>query len=134
MTHGWRPVNPKIAKKYASKYPARPGIFRIADKYFGGWRAADKRWFDLKSGLMVGIEKKVGGPIWLASAAVDRPPAREHVRVEGEARLGPLPRLRHRLPLGDRRAADRGARLGVDERRRAELLGRRLEPGGASPR
>ena len=27
---GWRPVNPKIAKKYASKYPARPGIFRIA--------------------------------------------------------------------------------------------------------
>ena len=59
---GWRPVNPKIAKKYASKYPARPGIFRISDKYFGGWRAADKRWFDLKSGLMVGIEKKVGGP------------------------------------------------------------------------
>ena len=59
---GWRPVNPKIAKKYASKYPARPGIFRISDKYFGGWRAADKRWFDLKSGLMVGIERKVGGP------------------------------------------------------------------------
>ena len=59
---GWRPINPKIAKKYASKYPARPGIFRISDTYFGGWRAADKRWFDLKSGLMVGIEKKVGGP------------------------------------------------------------------------
>jgi sulfate/thiosulfate-binding protein len=59
---GWRPVNRKIAKKYASKYPARPGIFRIADKYFGGWRAADKRWFDTKHGLMLGIEKKVGGP------------------------------------------------------------------------
>jgi sulfate/thiosulfate transport system substrate-binding protein len=59
---GWRPVNQKIAKKYASKYPARPGIFRIADKYFGGWRAADKRWFDTKHGLMLGIEKKVGGP------------------------------------------------------------------------
>jgi sulfate transport system substrate-binding protein len=60
--YGWRPVNPRIAKKYASKYPARPGIFRIGDKYFGGWRAADKRWFDLKSGLMAGIEKRVGGP------------------------------------------------------------------------
>src|SRR5581483_9326961 len=59
---GWRPVNPAVAKEFASKYPPRPGIFRIADKYFGGWRAADKRWFDLKSGLMVGIEKKVGGP------------------------------------------------------------------------
>jgi sulfate/thiosulfate-binding protein len=59
---GWRPVNPRIAKKYASKYPARPGIFKVADKYFGGWRAADKRWFDPKSGLMVGIEKKIGGP------------------------------------------------------------------------
>jgi len=60
--HGWRPVNPKIAKKYASKYPARPGIFKIGDKLFGGWRAADKKWFDLKSGIMVGIERSVGGP------------------------------------------------------------------------
>lgn len=59
---GWRPILPSVAKKYASKYPARPGIFRISDKYFGGWRAADKRWFDLKNGIMVGIEKKVGGP------------------------------------------------------------------------
>jgi sulfate/thiosulfate transport system substrate-binding protein len=60
--YGWRPVNPKIAKKYASKYPTRPGIFKIGDNLFGGWRAADKRWFDLKSGIMVGIEKSVGGP------------------------------------------------------------------------
>jgi sulfate/thiosulfate transport system substrate-binding protein len=59
---GWRPVSPKIAKRYASKYPARPGLARISDKQFGGWRAADKRWFDLRSGLMVGIEKRVGGP------------------------------------------------------------------------
>ena len=59
---GWRPVNPAVAREFASKYPARPGIFRIADRYFGGWRKADRRWFDLRSGLMVGIEKKVGGP------------------------------------------------------------------------
>ena len=61
---GWRPVNPKIAKRYASKYPARPGIFRSPTSTFGGWRAADKRWFDLKSGLMVGIEKTGRWPLW----------------------------------------------------------------------
>jgi sulfate/thiosulfate transport system substrate-binding protein len=60
--YGWRPVNPAVARRFASKYPARPGLVRIADRYFGGWRVADRRWFDLKSGLMVGIEKKVGGP------------------------------------------------------------------------
>jgi ABC-type sulfate transport system substrate-binding protein len=60
--YGWRPVNPKIVKKYAAKYPARPGVFRISDKLFDGWTAADKKWFDLKSGIMVGIERKVGGP------------------------------------------------------------------------
>ncbi len=60
--YGWRPIDPAVARKYAEKYPARPGIFRITDRYFGGWRAADKRWFDLKSGIMVGIEKRVGGP------------------------------------------------------------------------
>jgi len=60
--YGWRPVNRASARKFASKYPARPGIFKVTDKYFGGWRAADKRWFDTRTGLMVGIEKKVGGP------------------------------------------------------------------------
>jgi sulfate/thiosulfate-binding protein len=60
--YGWRPVNRASARKFASKYPARPGIFKVTDKYFGGWRAADKRWLDTRTGLMVGIEKKVGGP------------------------------------------------------------------------
>jgi sulfate/thiosulfate transport system substrate-binding protein len=60
--YGFRPVNQKIAKKYADKYPTRPGIFTISDKTLGGWRAVDKKWFDPKNGLMVGIEKKVGGP------------------------------------------------------------------------
>jgi sulfate/thiosulfate-binding protein len=60
--YGWRPVNPASAEKFASKYPKRPGIFRVGDRYFGGWRAAGKRWFDTRSGLMVGIEKNVGGP------------------------------------------------------------------------
>ena len=59
--NGFRPVNPAILKKYASKYPTRPGIFTIDDKTIGGWRAADKRWFDPNQGVMAGIEKAVGG-------------------------------------------------------------------------
>jgi sulfate/thiosulfate transport system substrate-binding protein len=59
--NGFRPVNPAILKKYASTYPSRPGIFTIDDKTIGGWRAADKRWFDPDHGVMAGIEKAVGG-------------------------------------------------------------------------
>jgi sulfate/thiosulfate-binding protein len=59
--NGFRPVNPAILKKYASKYPSRPGIFKVDDKTIGGWRAADKRWFDPNHGLMAGIERAVGG-------------------------------------------------------------------------
>jgi sulfate/thiosulfate-binding protein len=60
--YGFRPVDQKVLEKYRSKYPARPGIFKIDDpKLFGGWRAADKKWFD-KDALMAQIEAKVGGP------------------------------------------------------------------------
>src|SRR5882724_8768367 len=30
--YGFRPVNPKVSRKYADKFPSRPGIFRIDDK------------------------------------------------------------------------------------------------------
>jgi sulfate/thiosulfate-binding protein len=60
--YGFRPVDPKVLEKYRSKYPSRPGIFTIDDpKLFGGWRAADKKWFD-QGALMSQIEQKVGGP------------------------------------------------------------------------
>jgi sulfate transport system substrate-binding protein len=60
--YGFRPVDPKVLAAYTSKYPTRPGIFRIDDaKLFGGWRAADRKWFD-EGALMQQIEKKVGGP------------------------------------------------------------------------
>jgi sulfate transport system substrate-binding protein len=59
--NGFRPVDPAVAKKYASKYPVRPGMFTIDDKTIGGWRAADKRWFDPNNGLMAQIERAVGG-------------------------------------------------------------------------
>src|SRR5436309_8248079 len=38
--YGFRPVNAKVAKKYADKFPARPGIFKVDDKIIGGWRHA----------------------------------------------------------------------------------------------
>jgi sulfate transport system substrate-binding protein len=60
--YGFRPVDKKVLARYASKYPARPGIFRIDDKIIGGWRAADKVWFDPNTGRMVQIERAVGGP------------------------------------------------------------------------
>jgi sulfate transport system substrate-binding protein len=60
--YGFRPVDPKVAKQYADKYPSRPGVFRVDDKYIGGWRNADKVWFQPNTGRMVKIEQAVGGP------------------------------------------------------------------------
>ena len=39
-----------------------PGIFKIDDKIIGGWRQADKVWFDPNNGRMAKIERAVGGP------------------------------------------------------------------------
>jgi sulfate/thiosulfate transport system substrate-binding protein len=60
--YGFRPVDKKVAATYADKFPARPGIFKIDDKYIGGWSNADKVWFDPNHGRMVKIEQAVGGP------------------------------------------------------------------------
>jgi sulfate/thiosulfate transport system substrate-binding protein len=58
--YGFRPIDPKVAKQYAKRDPARPGIFRIADKYFGGWNAVDAKWFDPDKGLWNGIARRAG--------------------------------------------------------------------------
>src|SRR3954467_15971326 len=60
--YGFRPVVKSVAKKYADKYPSRPGIFAIDASMFGGWRKADKLWFDPNKGRMAAIERSVGGP------------------------------------------------------------------------
>jgi len=60
--YGFRPVDKTVAKKYASRFPARPGIFKIDDRYIGGWRQADRVWFDPNKGRMAKIERAVGGP------------------------------------------------------------------------
>jgi len=58
---GYRPVLKSVAKKYRAKFPTR-ALIRIDNPMFGGWRKVDKRWFDPSGGLMVGIERAVGGP------------------------------------------------------------------------
>jgi sulfate transport system substrate-binding protein len=60
--YGFRPVNRKILGRFAEKFPSRPGIFRIDDRYLGGWRKADRVWFDPNKGRMAKIEQAVGGP------------------------------------------------------------------------
>ena len=62
--YGFRPVNKAVAAEpsVVKEFPARPGIFKIDDKYIGGWRNADKVWFDPSNGRMTKIEQAVGGP------------------------------------------------------------------------
>ena len=59
--NGYRPVLRSVAKQYRSSFPTR-ALTTIGNPWFGGWRKVDKRWFDPQSGLMVSIEKAVGGP------------------------------------------------------------------------
>jgi sulfate transport system substrate-binding protein len=62
--YGFRPVNKTVAAEASVKkeFPSRPGIFKVEDKIIGGWRNADKVWFDSKNGRMVQIEQADGGP------------------------------------------------------------------------
>ncbi|CAB4702247.1 unannotated protein [freshwater metagenome] len=64
VQYGFRPVNKTVQKEPAAikAFPSRPGIFTINDKTIGGWRNADKVWFDPNNGRIVTIEKAVGGP------------------------------------------------------------------------
>jgi sulfate/thiosulfate-binding protein len=64
--NGYRPVVKSVLKSsdmksWRKKYNTGP-TFKIHDKLFGGWRKANRVWFDLNSGRMVDIERAVGGP------------------------------------------------------------------------
>ena len=64
--NGYRPVIRSVLKSHdlaswRKKYDTGP-TFKIRDKPFGGWRQANKVWFDLDNGRMVAIERAVGGP------------------------------------------------------------------------
>ena len=58
--NGFRPIEPAAAKQFQKQYPVRPGMFTIDDKVIGGWRAADKKWFNPTSSIMATIEKNLG--------------------------------------------------------------------------
>lgn len=59
--NGYRPVVKSVAAEYASRFPARPGLFTIDQLGLGGWDTVQTRFFDPKSGIMVRIERQVGG-------------------------------------------------------------------------
>ena len=58
--YGFRPLLPSVYQEFIKQYPRRPGIFKITDRYIGGWNAVDKRWFDPDEGIWVGIAKRAG--------------------------------------------------------------------------
>jgi sulfate/thiosulfate-binding protein len=59
--NGYRPVVKSVLVRNRKKFPVRPGEFTIDIPSLGGWKNVQKRFFDPKSGIMVGIERKVGG-------------------------------------------------------------------------
>jgi sulfate/thiosulfate-binding protein len=55
---GFRPLVQSVYKEFEKQYPRRPGIFRIDDKYLGGWLAVDRKWFDPDRGIWTGIARR----------------------------------------------------------------------------
>jgi sulfate transport system substrate-binding protein len=63
---GYRPVVKAVLKRsdlaaWRKRYRTGPAFY-IHDRLFGGWRKANRVWFDPNTGRMVGIERAVGGP------------------------------------------------------------------------
>jgi sulfate transport system substrate-binding protein len=57
---GYRPVDPSVAKQFASKFPTPPQLFTI--DFLGGWTKAKKTFFDPASGSITKIEQAAGVP------------------------------------------------------------------------
>jgi sulfate/thiosulfate transport system substrate-binding protein len=57
---GYRPVDPTVAKQFASKFPTPPQLFNI--DYLGGWTKVKKEFFDPASGSITKIEQAAGVP------------------------------------------------------------------------
>jgi sulfate/thiosulfate transport system substrate-binding protein len=57
---GYRPVDPTVAKQYASKFPTPPQLFTI--DYLGGWTKVKKEFFDPATGSITKIEQAAGVP------------------------------------------------------------------------
>jgi sulfate/thiosulfate-binding protein len=57
---GYRPVDPTVAKQFASKFPTPPQLFTI--DYLGGWTKVKTQFFDPSSGSVTKIEQAAGVP------------------------------------------------------------------------
>ncbi len=58
--YGFRPIVESVYKEFEKQYPRRPGVFKITDKYIGGWKAVEKKWFDPDTGIWVTIARNAG--------------------------------------------------------------------------
>lgn len=56
--YGYRPVDEAVAKEF--KFPPRPGLFTIEDKFIGGWAKADPFFFDASNGVFSKIVNSGG--------------------------------------------------------------------------
>jgi sulfate/thiosulfate-binding protein len=59
--NGYRPVVPSVLRANAKRFPARPGLFTIDQLGLGGWAKVQPGFFDPDTGIVAGIERKVGG-------------------------------------------------------------------------
>ena len=57
---GYRPVDPTVAKQFASKFPTPPQLFNI--NYLGGWTKVKTEFFDPATGSITKIEQAAGVP------------------------------------------------------------------------
>ena len=87
-------------------------------------RAVDKKWFDPDKGVWRGSRAARGSARWVAGRRRSHRRAAPRRSAEREGVDRPLARLRHDVPDARRRAADGGARLGVDEGRAPTASGR----------
>jgi sulfate transport system substrate-binding protein len=58
---GYRPVDPAVARKFASHFPTPPQLFTIG--YLGGWDKVSDEFFDPSKGSITKIEQEGGFPI-----------------------------------------------------------------------
>ncbi len=58
---GYRPIVKAVLEANRKKFPVRPGQFTINQLGLGGWTKVQKDFFDPDSGVMAGIEKRIGG-------------------------------------------------------------------------
>jgi sulfate transport system substrate-binding protein len=58
--NGYRPINKQALERFRKKYPVRPGETKITNPAIGGWRVADKKFFDPGKSVMQEIEESLG--------------------------------------------------------------------------